>query len=48
VPSFVITPIFEINIYQICAQYVVFFNSFVFLTDNESENMIFAKWVFFS
>jgi hypothetical protein len=29
--------------HQICGQYVVFFNSFVFLTDSEADNMIFSK-----
>ncbi|KAF9568988.1 Vps52-domain-containing protein [Agrocybe pediades] len=33
----------DAKVENICAQYVVFFNSFVFLTDNESENMIFAN-----
>lgn len=30
-------------IIKICGQYVVFFNSFVFLTDSEADNMIFSK-----
>ncbi|PPQ77350.1 hypothetical protein CVT25_010932, partial [Psilocybe cyanescens] len=33
----------DVKVENICGQYVVFFNSFVFLTDNESENMIFSN-----
>ncbi|KDR83878.1 hypothetical protein GALMADRAFT_236339 [Galerina marginata CBS 339.88] len=33
----------DARVENICGQYVVFFNSFVFLTDNETENMIFSN-----
>ncbi|KAF8165468.1 vacuolar sorting protein [Crassisporium funariophilum] len=33
----------DATVSAVCEQYVAFFNSFVFLTDNEAENMIFSN-----